>query len=83
MIINEPGDSLIRSDSVHFASNEQGLFVFYIAHAEQNLIKLKLYNNWSAQAVNISESAMWNSSKPVQCAHLGKLANQRWIEHMW
>ena len=36
---------------------------FCFAHAEHKLIKLKLYNNWSAQTVNnISESAMWNSS---------------------
>ena len=40
-------------------------------------LNLKLYNNWSAQAVNsILESAMWNSSKPVKFAHLWKLANQ-------
>ena len=40
-------------------------------------LNLKLYNNWSAQAVNsILESAMWNSSKPVKFAHLWKLTNQ-------
>ena len=32
---------------------------FRFAHAEHNLIKFKLYINWSAQAVsNISESTM-------------------------
>ena len=67
MIINELGGSPIRSNNVYFANNKQASFVFFIAHAEHNLIKLKLYNNWSAQAVNnISECAMWNSSKPIK-----------------
>ena len=65
MIINELGDSPTRSDNVYFANNEQALLAVItvttviinitalcFAHAEQNLIKLKLYNNWSAQAVN-------------------------------
>ena len=51
--------SPIRSDNVNFANNEQTSLVFFIAHAEHNLIKLKLYNNKSAQTVNIiSESGM-------------------------
>ena len=59
LIINELGTSLIRSDNVCFANNEQALLLFFIAHAERNLIKLKLYNNSSVQTVNnISESAM-------------------------
>ena len=45
LIINELGSSLIRSDNVCFANNEQALLLFFIAHAERNLIKLKLYNN--------------------------------------
>ena len=58
-----PRGSSIRLD-VYFANNEQALLVLFIAHAKHNLIKLKLYNNWSAQAViNISECAMWNSSE--------------------
>ena len=65
MIINELGHCPTRSDNVYFANNEQALLAVItvttviinitalcFAHAEQNLIKLKLYNNWSAQAVN-------------------------------
>ena len=60
----------------HYANNEQASLAvftaaFCLAHAEHNLIKFKLYNNWSAQvASNISECAMWNSSKPIKFAHL-------------
>ena len=37
--------------------------MFFVVHAKHNLIKLKLYNNWSVQVVNnISECAMWNHS---------------------
>ena len=51
--------SPIKSDNVHFANNEQASLVFFIAHAKQNLIKLKLYNNQSTRAVNnILESGM-------------------------
>ena len=52
------------SDNFYFAGNEQESLAaftaaFCFAHAEHKLIKLKLYNNCSAQAVNnISESAM-------------------------
>ena len=61
--------------------NEQALLaltdMFCFAHSEHNLIKLKLYNNWSAQAVNnISESPMWNSKQTNQIHHLWTLANQ-------
>ena len=50
---------------------------FCFAHAEHNVIKFNLYNNWSAQAVNIiSESTMSNSSKSIEFSHLQKLANQ-------
>ena len=45
VIINELGGSPIRSNNVYFANNKQASFVFFIAHAEHNLIKLKLYNN--------------------------------------
>ena len=71
MIISELGDALIRSGNVYFANNEQSSLRFFVVHAEHNLIKLKLYNNWSAQAVNnILECAMWNSSKPIKFAYL-------------
>ena len=77
MIINEHVGSPIRSDNVYFANNEQASLVLFIAHAEHDLIKLKSYNNLSAQAFNnISESAVWNSSKPIKFPHLWKLANQ-------
>ena len=42
---------------------------FCFAQAEHNLIKFKLYNNWSAQAVELL-CVMWNSSKPIKFAHL-------------
>ena len=82
LIINELEHCLTRSDNVYFANNEQASLAvftaaFCFAHTEHNLIKLKLYNNWSGEAVsNISDSAMWNSSKPTKFPHLWKLANQ-------
>ena len=61
-----PGGSPIRSDNVYFANNEKVSLVFFIGHAEHNLIKLKLYNNWSLQAVNkISECDMWYLSESI------------------
>ena len=65
-MINELARSPTRSENVYFANNEQASIavftaVFCFTHAEHNLIKLNLYNNWSAQAVNsILECAMWN-----------------------
>ena len=44
LIINELGGSPIRSDNVYCSNNEQASLVFFIAYAEHNLIKLKLYN---------------------------------------
>ena len=45
--------------------------MFCFTHGEHNLIKLKLFNNWSVQAVNsILDCAMWNSNKPIKFAHL-------------
>ena len=50
--------------------NKHGL-QFCLVHAKHNLIKLKLYYNWSALTVNnISKYVMWNSSKPIKFAHL-------------
>ena len=52
-MINELARSPIRSKNVYFANNEQvvtGMLCF--THVEHHLIKLKLYNNSSAQAVN-------------------------------
>ena len=48
-MINELGLCLTRSNNVYFANNEQASLaftnVFCFAHAEHNLIKLKIYNN--------------------------------------
>ena len=56
-MINKFERFLTRSKNVYFANNEQvsiAVFtaVFCFTHAEHHLIKLKLYNNWSAQTVN-------------------------------
>ena len=56
-MINELVGFPTRSENVYFANNEQASIaaftaVFCFTHAENHLIKLKLYNNWSAQAVN-------------------------------
>ena len=61
-----------RSENFYFANNEEESItvftaVFCLTHAEHHLIKLKLYDIWSAQAVN---TAMWNSKKPIKFAHL-------------
>ena len=56
----------INSDDVCFANNEQAslvvfIVVFCFTHAKHNFIKLKLYDNLTAHAVNsFSECAMWN-----------------------
>ena len=75
MIINELARCPTRSDNVCFANNEQASFAFTaafcFAHAEHNLVKLKLWINWSVQVIsNISESALWNLSKPIKFLHL-------------
>ena len=76
MIMNNRGPWPTRSENAYFANNEQAsLAVFTVgfcyAHAENNLIRLKLYNNWPVQAVNnISECAIWDSSKPIKFAHV-------------
>ena len=56
-MINELARFPTRSNNVCFTNNEQtsvAVFtaVFCFTHAEQHLIKLKLYNNLSVQAVN-------------------------------
>ena len=56
-MINELTGSPARSGNVYFANNEQASIaiftaVFCFTNAEYHLIKLKLYNNWPAQAVN-------------------------------
>ena len=56
-MINKLTVSLTRSENVYFANNEQASIavftaVFCFTHVEHHLIKLRLYNNRSAQAVN-------------------------------
>ena len=76
LIINELRLCLTRSHNVYFANNEQAsLAVFTLgfcyAHAKYNLIRLKLYNKRSAQAVNnISECVKQNSSNPIKFSHI-------------
>ena len=46
-----------KSDSAYFANNKQASIrvftaVFCFTHGEHGLMKLKLYNKWSAQAGN-------------------------------
>ena len=49
LIINELVCCPTRSDNIYFANNEQASLAFTaafcFAHAEHNLIKLKLYNS--------------------------------------
>ena len=57
LIFNKLGHCPTRSENVYIDNNEQASIAIFTAlfcftHAEHNLIKLKLYNNWSAQAVN-------------------------------
>ena len=56
-MVNELARFPTRSDNVYFAYNEQvsiAVFtaVFCFTHTEHRLIKPKLYNNLTAQAVN-------------------------------
>ena len=56
-MINELAGPPTRSGNVYFANNEEASIAVFTAafcfpHAENHLIKLKLYNNWLAQAVN-------------------------------
>ena len=73
---------MTRSDNVYFANNEQTLLAVFTAsfcfpHAEHNLIKLKLYNNWSAQVLNnISESAR----KPIKICSPLKISQSDNVE---
>ena len=74
-------NSDVRPDqiiSVSLAKNTEQVLLavfttlFCFTHAEHdNLIKIKLCNYWSAQAVNsISKCPMWNSKKPIKFAYL-------------
>ena len=48
LMITELTHSSTTSENVYFANNEQDSIAVFMP----NIIKLKLYNNWSAQAVN-------------------------------
>ena len=55
-MVNELARSPTRSKNIYFANSEQALIavftaVFCFTHVKHNLIKLKLYNNWSVPAV--------------------------------
>ena len=67
-MVNNLPRSPTTSQIFYFANNKQVFTaVFCFTHAEYHLIKLKLYNNWSVQAVNY---AMWISRKPIKFAHI-------------
>ena len=56
-MINELTRFPTRSEYIYFANNEQASIAAFTAafcfiYAEHHLTKLKLYNNWSARAVN-------------------------------
>ena len=56
-MINELAPFPTTSGNVYFPNNEQASIAVFTAmfcftHAEHHLIKLKIYNNWLAQAVN-------------------------------
>ena len=70
-MINELEPVPTISENVYFVNHRQSLLpvftaVFHSTHAEHNLIKLNLYNNWSAQAVNsISECAIYENQRNI------------------
>ena len=63
---------VVRLDQI--MSQGTSMACSFVLHVP-NIIKLKLYYNWLAQAVdNISKYVLWNSSKPLKFAL--KLTNQ-------
>ena len=76
-----------RSENFYFVNNEQASIavfaaVFCFTNAEYNLIKLKVYSNWSAQAVH-SVSCEIQRNQSNLLTFKNELFNQRWIKHMW
>ena len=71
LMINELGRCPTRTENIYFANDEQASIavftaVFCFTHAKRNLIKLKLYNKWSVQAVNsISECVIQTTNAEV------------------
>ena len=63
-MIYEIAGSPARSQNAYFANNEQASItvftaVFCFTHAKTNLNKLKLFNNWSTQAVTVFQSVLY------------------------
>ena len=86
-MINELAGSPTRSENVYFANNEQASIavftaVFCFTHAEHHLIKLKLYNNWSAQAVNSVLCEIQRNQSNLLTFNPICRVNQRW-KRMW
>ena len=81
-MINELARSPTRSKNVYFANNEQVFAaVFCFTHAEHHLTKLKLYNNWSAQAVNSALCEIQRNQSNL-LTFKNQPINQRW-KLMW
>ena len=85
-MINELSRSPTRSENVCFAKNEEASIaaftaVFFFLHMA-NIIKLKLYNNWSAQAVNSALCEIQRNQSNLLIFKNYPI-NQRWIKHMW
>ena len=76
LIINELRSFQTRLENFRIAKIEYALLAvftnaFCFSHAEHNLIKVKSYSYWSAQAVNnILENAMSNWIKPIELSHV-------------
>ena len=77
-MINKLARSPTRSKNVYFANNEQVFAaVFCFTHAVHHLIKLKLYNNWSAQAVNSVQCEIQRNQLNL-LTFKNQPINQRW-----
>ena len=65
LIINKTRGSPIRLDNVYFGNNEQASLVFFIAHAEHNLIKLTLMGLNLANGQNgiFGKNLIWQIEK--------------------
>ena len=77
-MIDELARSLTRLKKVYFPNNEQVFaVVFCFTHAKHHLIKLKLYNNWSAQAVNSVQCEIQRNQLNL-LTFKNQPINQRW-----
>ena len=85
-MINELARSPTRLDNVYFVNNEKASIavftaVFCFTHAEHHLIKLKLYNNWLAQALISVLCEIQRNQSNLLTFKMNPI-NQRW-KHMW